>query len=46
LRRFKEDVSEVKQGFECGIGVDRFSDIKIGDILEVYVTEKVIPTEL
>jgi translation initiation factor IF-2 len=46
LRRFKEDVSEVKQGFECGIGVDRFSDIKIGDILEVYITEKVMPTEL
>lgn len=46
LRRFKDDVSEVKQGFECGIGIDKYSDIKIGDILEVYTTEKVTPTEL
>ncbi len=46
LRRFKDDVSEVKQGFECGIGIDKYSDIKVGDILEVYTTEKVTPTEL
>ena len=46
LRRFKDDVSEVKQGFECGIGIEKYSDIKIGDILEIYTTEKVTPTAL
>jgi translation initiation factor IF-2 len=46
LRRFKEDVSEVKQGFECGIGVERFQDIKVGDIIEAYITEEVAPTLL
>lgn len=40
LRRFKDDVAEVKAGFECGIGLDRFSDIKEGDILECYTLEK------
>ncbi|MGQ9896095.1 MAG: translation initiation factor IF-2 [Acidobacteriota bacterium] len=40
LRRFKDDVSEVKSGFECGIGLDRFSDIKEGDIIECYTLEK------
>jgi translation initiation factor IF-2 len=46
LRRFKDDVAEVKQGFECGIGIEKYSDIKIGDILEIYTTEKVTPTAL
>ncbi len=46
LRRFKEDVSEVKSGFECGIGFEHFSDIKIGDIIEAYTFEKVQPTSL
>ncbi|MBI4401605.1 MAG: translation initiation factor IF-2 [Nitrospirae bacterium] len=41
LRRFKDDVREVQQGYECGIGVENFSDVKIGDILEVYVFDKV-----
>jgi translation initiation factor IF-2 len=41
LRRFKDDVSEVKQGFECGIGLDRYQDVKVGDILEAYQIEKV-----
>jgi len=36
LRRFKEDVREVSEGFECGIGVERFNDVKVGDILEAY----------
>jgi len=36
LRRFKEDVSEVKQGMECGIGIKNFSDVKIGDKIEIY----------
>jgi translation initiation factor IF-2 len=36
LRRFKDDASEVRQGFECGIGLDRYQDIKEGDIIEAY----------
>ena len=36
LRRFKDDVSEVKSGFECGIGLERFNDIKVGDLLEAF----------
>jgi translation initiation factor IF-2 len=42
LRRFKDDVSEVKAGFECGIGFDRFNDIKVGDVIEVFVNERVL----
>jgi translation initiation factor IF-2 len=41
LRRFKDDVSEVKQGFECGIGLEKYQDIKVGDVLEAYQVEKV-----
>jgi translation initiation factor IF-2 len=41
LRRFKDDVSEVKSGFECGIGFERYNDIKVGDQIEVVVTERV-----
>ena len=41
LRRFKDDVSEVKSGAECGIGFERFNDIKVGDVIEVYMNEKV-----
>ena len=41
LRRFKEDVREVKEGFECGIGIENFNDVKIGDILEPYQIEEV-----
>ncbi|MGH8933248.1 MAG: translation initiation factor IF-2, partial [Egibacteraceae bacterium] len=36
LRRFKEDVTEVSSGYECGIGLDRFQDVKVGDEFEVY----------
>jgi translation initiation factor IF-2 len=46
LRRFKDDVSEVKSGFECGIGFEHFSDVKVGDIIEAYIIEKVQPTTL
>jgi translation initiation factor IF-2 len=46
LRRFKDDVSEVQQGYECGITVDRFNDYKIGDVIEAFVTEKIAPTKL
>ncbi|MGI8672763.1 MAG: translation initiation factor IF-2 [Luteitalea sp.] len=41
LRRFKDDVSEVRTGFECGLTFDRFNDIKVGDRIEVFVTEQV-----
>lgn len=36
LKRFTEDVSEVKSGFECGIGLDNFNDFRVGDVIEVY----------
>jgi translation initiation factor IF-2 len=44
LRRFKDDVSEVKAGFECGIGFEKFNDIKVGDVIEVFVMERVAVT--
>jgi translation initiation factor IF-2 len=44
LRRFKDDVSEVKAGFECGIGFERFNDIKVGDVIEVFVMERMAMT--
>ncbi len=40
LRRFKDDVKEVAQGYECGIGLDKFADIKIGDVLEAFIMEE------
>lgn len=43
LRRFKDDVREVAGGYECGIGLHNFNDIKEGDILEVYTVEEVRP---
>ena len=36
LRRFKDDVREVREGFECGIGLSDFQDLKAGDIIETY----------
>jgi translation initiation factor IF-2 len=44
LRRFKDDASEVKSGFECGIGIAGYQDVKIGDVIEAYVTEEVAPS--
>ncbi len=41
LKRFKDDVSEVKNGFECGIGLERYQDIKLGDVIEAYRTVEV-----
>jgi translation initiation factor IF-2 len=41
LKRFKDDATEVKQGFECGIGLASYSDIKPGDVIEVFTVEKV-----
>ena len=43
LRRFKDDVAEVKVGMECGIGFDKFNDLKVGDMIEVFVVEKIAP---
>ena len=40
LRRFKDDVKEVAQGYECGIGLEKFNDIKMGDIFESYIIEE------
>jgi translation initiation factor IF-2 len=41
LKRFKDDVREVQAGYECGIGVENFNDIKVGDVIEAYSVEKV-----
>jgi translation initiation factor IF-2 len=41
LRRFKDDVKEVQSGYECGVGLENFQDIKPGDVLEVYLLEEV-----
>jgi translation initiation factor IF-2 len=46
LRRFKDDVREVSEGFECGILLDGFNDVKEGDVLEVYETRQVERTDL
>jgi len=44
LRRFKDDVKEVREGFECGIGIENFNDLKIGDVIECYRKEQVART--
>jgi translation initiation factor IF-2 len=44
LRRFKDDVREVREGFECGIGIENFNDVKVGDVIECYRTEEVART--
>jgi len=41
LRRFKDDASEVRNGMECGISISNYSDIKIGDVIESFVTERI-----
>jgi translation initiation factor IF-2 len=46
LRRFKEDVGEVKSGYECGMAISNFSDVKVGDIIEAFKIEKVAPKEM
>ncbi|PWB75224.1 MAG: translation initiation factor IF-2 [Holophagae bacterium] len=43
LRRFKDDASEVRQGFDCGIGLDRYQDIKVGDVIEAFRMVEVAP---
>ena len=44
LKRFKDDVREVLSGFECGIGIERFNDIKEGDVIEAFTTEEIKKT--
>ena len=41
LKRFKDDAKEVANGYECGIGLEKFNDIKVGDVLEAFVMEEV-----
>ena len=44
LRRFKDDVREVQAGMECGLKIEQFDDVKVGDILEAYVVEEIRQT--
>lgn len=44
LRRFKDDVREVAQGYECGIGIDGYADIRVGDVIEAYELQESAPT--
>jgi len=44
LRRFKDDVKEVQQGYECGIGLENFNDIKVGDVIEAFVVTETAPS--
>ena len=44
LRRFKENVNEVQANYECGIGIEEFNDLKVGDVLECYVHEEIART--
>jgi translation initiation factor IF-2 len=44
LRRFKDDVREVVQGYECGIGIDGYADIRVGDVIEAYEIQETAPT--
>ena len=46
LKRFKDDVSEVKQGYECGIGIAGYNDLKEEDVIESFVMEKVMAESL
>jgi translation initiation factor IF-2 len=41
LRRFKDDVQEVRSGLECGVSLENFADVKVGDVIEAFVTERV-----
>jgi translation initiation factor IF-2 len=46
LKRFKDDVRDVQAGMECGIGIENFNDVKIGDLIECYEVEEIKPTLL
>jgi translation initiation factor IF-2 len=41
LRRFKDDVKEVAQGYECGMQIEKFNDIKVGDMIECFIMEEI-----
>ena len=41
LKRFKGDAKEVAEGFECGIGIENFNDIKVGDVIESFMKEEI-----
>ena len=41
LKREKEDAKEVSEGFECGMGIEKYNDIKVGDVIEAYVMEEI-----
>lgn len=42
LKRFKDDAKEVAQGFECGLGIENYNDVKVGDVIEAYTKEEVL----
>ncbi|MFP3948039.1 MAG: EF-Tu/IF-2/RF-3 family GTPase, partial [Longimicrobiales bacterium] len=44
LKRFKDDVREVREGYECGLGIANFNDVKVGDVIECYKVEEVART--
>jgi translation initiation factor IF-2 len=43
LRRFKDDAKEVQSGFECGIGIEGYNDLRVGDAIEAYEIKEVAP---
>jgi translation initiation factor IF-2 len=45
LKRFKDDASEVRSGFECGLSIANFNDVKVGDILEFFTVQKLVAAE-
>jgi translation initiation factor IF-2 len=43
LKRFKDDAKEVAEGYECGMGIENYNDIKIGDLIEAYQIDLITP---
>ena len=41
LRRFKDDVKEVAEGYECGVSIENYNDIKVGDVIEGFIMEEI-----
>ena len=41
LKRFKDDAKEVAEGYECGVGLDKYNDLKEGDIIEAFINEEI-----
>jgi translation initiation factor IF-2 len=46
LRRFKDDASEVRNGMECGISIANYNDVKVGDVIEAFTTERIVADSL